>query len=104
MKKQYKQNQSIEDRDWNDRLKWMDQYYFEGHCLVLESDFEGVFEKHMNSALRKKVQRVRSSSSDPVVMGRILAKDGNRKVPFVRNTECSVNILPARFASICGLK
>ena len=37
-------------------------------------------------------------------MVRILAKDGNRKVLFVRNTECSVNILPARFASICGLK
>ena len=72
--------------------------------LVLESDFEGVFEKDMNSALRKRVQRVKSSSSDPVVMGRILAKDGNRKVLFVRNTECFVNILPERFASICGLK
>ena len=56
----------------------------------------------MNSALRKRVQRVKTSSTDPVVMGRLLAKHG--KVPFVCDTGCSVNILPARFASICGLK
>ena len=37
-------------------------------------------------------------------MGRLLAKHGNHNVPFVCNTGCSVNILPGRFASICGLK
>ena len=104
VKKHYKQKQRIEDRDWNDLLNWIDQNNFEAPGLVLESDFEGVFEKDMNSALRKRVQRVKTSSTDTVVMGRILTKNGNHKVPFVCDTGCSVNILPARFASICGLK
>ena len=92
MKKHYKQNQSIEDRDWNDLLNWIDQNNFEAPGLVLESDFEGVYEKDMNSAPRKRVQRVKTSSTDPVVMGRLLAKHGNRKVPFVCDTGCRVNI------------
>ena len=80
----------------------IDQHNFEDPGLVLESDFEGVYKKDMNSALRKRVQRVKTSSTDPVVMGRLLAKHGNLKVPFVCNTGSSVNILQARFASICG--
>ena len=63
-----------------------------------------MFEKDINSATRKRVKRIKTSSTDPVVMGRILAKYGNRKVPFVCDSGCSVNILPAGFASICGLK
>ena len=58
----------------------------------------------MNSALRKRIQRVKTSETDPAVLGRILAKTGKRRVPFVVDTGCSVNILPARFAAISGLK
>ena len=33
-----------------------------------------------------------------------MAKTGNRIVPFVADTGCSVNILPARFTALSGLK
>ena len=39
-----------------------------------------------------------------MILGRILAKTGNKRVLFVADTGCSVNILPARFADVSGLK
>ena len=67
-------------------------------------DFEGNLEKDMQSALRNRVRRIKVSENDPIILGRILAKTGNKRVPFVADNGCSVNILPARFAAISGLK
>ena len=67
-------------------------------------NFEGNLEKDMQSALRNRVRRIKVSENDPIILGRILAKTGNKRVPFVADTGCSVNILPTRFAAISGLK
>ena len=81
----------------------MEKYDFENN-EVEPQDFEGNFEKDMQSALRNRVRRIKVSENDPITLGRILAKTGNKRVPFVADTGCSVNILPARFAAISGLK
>ena len=54
--------------------------------------------------MRNRIRRIKVSETDPIILGRILAKTGNKRVPFVADTGCSVNILPACFAAISGLK
>ena len=38
------------------------------------------------------------------MLGKILAKTGSKRVPFVADTSSSINILPARFAAAGGLR
>ena len=67
-------------------------------------DFGGDFERDPQSALRKRIRRIKVSQTDPIILGRILARTGNKRVPFVADTGCSVNIIPARFAAVAGLR
>ena len=62
---------------------------------VESPDFEGNFEKDPNSEFRKRIRRIKTSETEPIILGRILAKIGNKSVPFVVDTGCTVNILPA---------
>ena len=105
VKKSSKVNKEKADRerDWKELCKFIEEHDFENN-KVEPQDFEGNFKRDMNSALRKRIRRVKISETDPIILGRILAKTGNRRVPFVADTRCSVNILPARFAAISGLK
>ena len=93
---------AILQQDWKDLCAFIEKHNFDTNNAEPENDFEGRFERDMNSALRRRIQRVKASETDPVVLGR--TETGNRRVPFVADTGCSVNILPARFAAISGLK
>ena len=106
VKKSSKVNKEKADRerDLKELCKFIEEHDFENN-KVEPQDFEGNFKRDMNLALRKRIRRVKISETDPIILGRILAKTGNRRVPFVADTGCSVNILPARwFAAISGLK
>ena len=81
----------------------LSRYDFE-NSEVEQQDFGGDFERDPQSALRKRIRRIKVSETDPIILGRILAKTGNKRVPFVADTGCSVNIIPARFAAVSGLK
>ena len=65
------------------------------------SHFEGTFHRDPKSNFRKKIRRIKTSQSEPIMLGKILAKTGSKRVPFVAD---SVNILPARFAAAGGLR
>ena len=54
--------------------------------------------------MRNRVRRIKVSENDPIILRRILAKTGNKRVPFIADTVCLVNIIPARFAAVSGLK
>ena len=62
-------------------------------------DFEGIFNTDPNSKFRKIVQRVKSTQSDPIMKGKILARARGKCVPICVDTGCSVNILPAKLAA-----
>ena len=68
------------------------------------SDFEGNIQKDLNSKFRKRIRRIKISKTEPIMLERILAKTGSKRVPFVVDTGCSFNILPARFAAAGGLR
>ena len=61
-------------------------------------------QKDSNSNFRKRIRRIKTSESEPIMLGKILAKTGSKCVPFVADTGCSINILPARFAAAGGLR
>ena len=65
-------------------------------------DFGGDFERDPQFALRKRIRRIKVSDTDPIILGRILARTGNKRVPLIADTGCSVNIIPARFAEMEG--
>ena len=96
-------NKENADRDWIELCKCVEKYDFENN-EVEPQDFEGEFERDTQSALRKRIKRIKVSETDPIILGRILARTGNKRVPFVSDTGCSVNIIPACFAAVAGLK
>ena len=67
-------------------------------------DFAGTFYRDLKSNFRKKIRRIKTSQSEPIMLGKILAKTGSKRIPFVADTGSSVNILPARFAAAGGLR
>ena len=69
-----------------------------------KGDFQGTFTRDPDSKFRKIVQRVKSTQSDPIMKGRIMARTGGRRIKFCADTGCSVNIMPAKLAAAGGLK
>ena len=67
-------------------------------------DFGGEFVREPHSVLRERIRRIKVSQADPIILGRILARTGNKRIPFFADTVCSVNIIPARFAAMAGLR
>ena len=79
------------EEDWIQLCKFVEEMNFESNEFE-SSDFEGNFEKDPNSELRKRIRRIKVSETEPIILGRILSKSGNKRVPFVADTGCSVNI------------
>ena len=69
-----------------------------------EGDFEGIFTRDPDSKFRKMIQRVKSTQSDPIMKGKIMARTSGRRTKFCADTGCSVNIMPAKLAQAGGLK
>ena len=104
VKRSTNKKKKIAEQDWEHLVEFIGKYNLDTHNTEPERDFDGTFVKDNNSALRKRILRIKASVTDPIILGRILGRSGNRRVPFVADTGCSVNILPARFAAISGLK
>ena len=92
------------EQDWLKLCEFVEEIKFETSEVEASSDFEGTFQKDSNSNFRKRIRRIKTSESEPIMLGKILAKTGSKRVPFVADTGCSVNILPARFAAAGGLR
>ena len=67
-------------------------------------DFAGTFYRDLKSNFRKNIRRIKTSQSEPIMFGKILARTGSKRIPFVADTGCSVNILLARFVAAGGLR
>ena len=67
-------------------------------------DFAGTFYRDLKSNFRKKIRRIKTSQSEPIMLGKILAKTGSKHIRFVADTGSSVNILPARFAAVSQMR
>ena len=65
-------NMEKADSDWIELCKFVKKYDFENK-KVEPQDFEGDFERNPQSALRKRIRRIKVSETDPIILGRILA-------------------------------
>ena len=65
------------EEDWIQLCKFVEEMSFESN-EVEASDFEGNFEKDPNSEFRKKIRRIKVSETEPIILGRILSKSGNK--------------------------
>ena len=98
------ENRKKADQDWLKLCDFIEEMKLETSEAEASSDFEGTFQKDLNSNFRKRIKRIKTSNTDPIMLGKILAKTGSKLVPFFADTGCSVNILPARFAAAEGLR
>ena len=87
------------DQDWLKLCEFVEEMKFDTSEAEASSDLEGTFQEDPKSNFRKRIRRIKTSESEPIMLGKILAKTGSKRVPFVVDTGCSVNILPARFAA-----
>ena len=73
--------------------------------MVGTGDFRGVYQKDIDSKLRRIINRIKFKLvSDPVMKGKIINTTGGRWARFCCDTGCSVNIMPAKMAASGGLK
>ena len=85
------------EQDWIQLCEFVEEMNFETN-EVEASDFEGNFQKDSNSKFRKRIRRIKTCETEPIMLGRILAKTGSKRVPFLADTGCSVNpVVPKTF-------
>ena len=60
---------AIAEQDWKNLCEFIEKHNFETPNAEPENDFDGTFAKDNNSALRRRIQRVKASETDPVILG-----------------------------------
>ena len=90
--------------EWEEFMQFIEEIELESTKTDSEGDFEGIFTRDPESNFRKMIKRVKSTQSDPIMKGKIMARTSGRRTKFCADTGCSVNIMPAKLAQAGGLK
>ena len=93
-----------EKEEWEEFVHFIEELDLGSRKAESEGDFEGNFTRDPDSKFRKMIQRVKSTQSDPIMKGKIMARTSGRRTKFCADIGCSVKIVPAKLAQAGGLK
>ena len=93
-----------EKDEWEEFVHFIEELDLGSRKAESEGDFEGIFTRDPDSKFRKMIQRVKSTQSDPIMKGKIMARTSGRWTKSCADTGCLLNIMAAKPAQAGGLK